>query len=203
MMRQPSPQGKTVVLGCSPSEDRTPARAPGPHPRPRKTSAATGNSLSPRPAFGGRACTPPTRSSALAKQIEPGRLRFRKSLSCSYGGPGIRTPMGFRPAVFKTAALPVRTSPPESGSQRTPERIKYGPSAYRTEPRPRGRWPSGVDGDRPRPRGDPRLTSMLGEADIAPAAARHGGRGSPPASSFAWEVSLSVCAVAGLPPPTL
>jgi hypothetical protein len=28
------------------------------------------------------------------------------------GGPGIRTPKGLRPAVFKTAALPVRSSPP-------------------------------------------------------------------------------------------
>ncbi len=30
-----------------------------------------------------------------------------------YGGPGTRTPMGLLPAVFKTAALPVRSSPPE------------------------------------------------------------------------------------------
>ena len=28
------------------------------------------------------------------------------------GGRGTRTPMGFHPAVFKTAALPIRTSPP-------------------------------------------------------------------------------------------
>jgi hypothetical protein len=31
--------------------------------------------------------------------------------SC-YGGPGIRTPMRLPAAVFKTAALPIRTSPP-------------------------------------------------------------------------------------------
>ena len=30
----------------------------------------------------------------------------------SGGGRGTRTPMGFHPAVFKTAALPIRTSPP-------------------------------------------------------------------------------------------
>ena len=35
------------------------------------------------------------------------------SLVCKYGGPGTRTPMCSRTAVFKTAALPVRSSPPE------------------------------------------------------------------------------------------
>ena len=30
----------------------------------------------------------------------------------SCGGAGTRTPIGFRPAVFKTAALPVRSTPP-------------------------------------------------------------------------------------------
>ncbi len=34
------------------------------------------------------------------------------------GGRGTRTPMGFHPAVFKTAALPIRTSPPTFSSIR-------------------------------------------------------------------------------------
>ncbi len=33
--------------------------------------------------------------------------------SGSSGGAGTRTPIGFRPAVFKTAALPVRSTPPK------------------------------------------------------------------------------------------
>ena len=36
----------------------------------------------------------------------------RKQKDDFCGGRGIRTPKGFHPAVFKTAALPVRTSPP-------------------------------------------------------------------------------------------
>ncbi len=32
------------------------------------------------------------------------------------GGPGTRTPKGLLPAVFKTAALPVRSSPPGIGN---------------------------------------------------------------------------------------
>ena len=36
------------------------------------------------------------------------------------GGRGTRTPMGGNPAVFKTAALPIRSSPP-GGGQSVPE----------------------------------------------------------------------------------
>jgi hypothetical protein len=39
-------------------------------------------------------------------------VRSMQARDASSGGPGIRTPMGLRPAVFKTAALPVRSSPP-------------------------------------------------------------------------------------------
>ena len=38
--------------------------------------------------------------------------RACKSLIYNNGGPGTRTPKGLLPAVFKTAALPIRSSPP-------------------------------------------------------------------------------------------
>ncbi len=48
-------------------------------------------------------------------QTFPGTVREEgENAVRRYGGPGIRTPMGLRPAVFKTAALPVRSSPPRS-----------------------------------------------------------------------------------------
>jgi hypothetical protein len=65
------------------------------------------------------------RSSGLGR--DPGRVRSSQGRAAAHplavettkparllhsGGRGTRTPMGLRPAVFKTAALPVRTSPP-------------------------------------------------------------------------------------------
>ncbi len=44
------------------------------------------------------------------------------------GGRGTRTPKGLRPAVFKTAALPVRSSPP--GGETWPVRRRYATAVY-------------------------------------------------------------------------
>jgi hypothetical protein len=64
----------------------------------------------------------PTQNSEQAPMV-PTDVPTGRLVRCGHrrnfnGGPGIRTPMGLRPAVFKTAALPVRTSPPESRGSR-------------------------------------------------------------------------------------
>ena len=48
------------------------------------------------------------------------RERACKSLIYKDGGPGIRTPKRSRAAVFKTAALPARSSPPEDQNLMSP-----------------------------------------------------------------------------------
>ncbi len=61
---------------------------------------------------------PPTALSPMCPKMCPNEKtsrweRVRKSLIYKDGGPGIRTPKRSRAAVFKTAALPIRSSPPE------------------------------------------------------------------------------------------
>ena len=54
-------------------------------------------------------------------------------LDLKNGGPGTRTPKGLLPAVFKTAALPVRSSPPrvEGTRKRLSFALDARPSVYR------------------------------------------------------------------------
>ena len=48
--------------------------------------------------------------SKMSRKMKPRKMLYLQGLGS--GGRGTRTPMRLRAAVFKTAALPVRSSPP-------------------------------------------------------------------------------------------
>ena len=65
-----------------------------------------------------RARTPPDAKARGRHASAPGRS----------GGRGTRTPKGLRPAVFKTAALPIRSSPPKAPKTNGPRRPRLSAS---------------------------------------------------------------------------
>ncbi len=81
-------------LACTPHQHAVGANLPSPlHPISREDSVYPKMYPNTKPSWGGG---------------------FRKLLIYKDGGPGTRTPMCSRTAVFKTAALPVRSSPPRA-----------------------------------------------------------------------------------------
>ena len=79
-------------------------------PMRRRVRCRTSNSESPDPGEFRR------------KKMPPGGVSRGASGS---GGPGIRTLKGLRPAVFKTAALPIRSSPPKCNRDRKLTKIAW------------------------------------------------------------------------------